>query len=198
MDVKPVKLICGLIYHEIDILREVTEVMIENFGSIDNESDVFDFDHTDYYQDEMGDKLTRKFVSFEKLIQPDRLAEMKTRANQIETQFARKNNGSRGRCVNIDPGYIELSKLVLASTKNFSHRIYLDRGIYGEVTLIRKGDSFIELPWTYPDYLNPVTLEFLENVRNTYKTQLRKEVKPDIFRIPAMIFKRAKAEVSLT
>lgn len=198
MDVKPVKLICGLIYREIDILREATEVMIENFGPIDNESDVFDFDHTDYYRDEMGDKLTRKFISFEKLIQPDRLAEMKIRANQIETRFARRNNGSSGRSLNIDPGYIELSKLVLASTKNFSHRIYLDRGIYAEVTLIRKGDSFIELPWTYPDYLNPVTLEFLENVRNTYKTQLRKEVKPDIFRIPARIFRRARTEVSLT
>jgi hypothetical protein len=167
-----VKLICGLIYSDLDILREATKKLTKAFGPLDHESDVFDFDHTDYYKTEMGDYLIRKFISFEKLFHPGKLSEIKLRAIDIEKDFSEEREGEYFRKINIDPGYMELSKLVLASTKNYSHRIYLEKGIYAEITLVFRDNKFKYLPWTYPDYVDPRALNFLEATRNIYKEQL--------------------------
>jgi hypothetical protein len=167
-----VKLFCGLIYRDMDTVREATKFLLKAFGPLDYESEVFDFDHTEYYRSEMGERLFRKFISFEQLIDPGKIADLKLKAIEIENKFADKNGEEYKRSLNIDPGYMELSKVVLASTKNFSHRIYIGKGIFAEVTLIRKDNKFKFLPWTYPDYVNPITLDFFENIRQTYKNQL--------------------------
>jgi hypothetical protein len=170
--IDPVKLICGLIYSDLNVLHEATKKLTKAFGPVDCESDIFDFDHTDYYKTELGGNLIRKFISFKKLIHPGKLADIKHKAIDIERVFSEQHEDVYNRRINIDPGYMELSKLVLASTKNYSHRIYQGKGIYAEITLVFRDNKFKYLPWTYPDYVDPRALDFFEAARNAYKEQL--------------------------
>ncbi|OGC39125.1 hypothetical protein A2Y85_02035 [candidate division WOR-3 bacterium RBG_13_43_14] len=124
------------------------------------------FTHTDYYSKEMAAVIFRQWHAYEKKILPGELAEIKTFTNLVEKKYLNEN---KGRMINIDPGYISLSNLVLASTKNYSHRIYLDLGIYAEITLIFKHEHFMPLEWTYPDYKEPAAIEFFEKVRKNFK-----------------------------
>lgn len=169
-----VKLFCGLIYHDIDILHEANKKLVKAFGPVDNESDVFPFDHTEYYKSEMGENLIRKFISFEEMIPPNKLAQAKNKTIEIEKKLSDQVDNEYQRNINIDPGYLELSKIVLASTKNYSHRIYLDKGIYAEITLQREHNKFRFLRWTYTDYFNPLALKFFEQTRDIYKHQISK------------------------
>jgi hypothetical protein len=168
-DVKPVKLICGVLYRKTVDLNRLDEELISLLGPIDLKSEPFPFDFTDYYENEMGENLSKQFYAFEKLILPDSLADIKNATICMEKDFSLENR----RTVNIDPGYIEESKLVLASTKNFSHRIYLKDGIWAEVTLRYERGDFIAHPWTYSDYAQPLAIEFLKTARENYKSQLR-------------------------
>jgi len=165
---KPVKLIAGVMFTHATDLIGVNRALEENFGPIDSKSDPFDFSFTDYYEKEMGAGLTKRFYSFEKPVPPDTLAIIKKKTNDMEKRFAVEGR----RTVNIDPGYIEESKLVLASTKNFSHRIYLGEGIWGEVTLRYESGEFVQHPWTYPDYVSPLAFEFFQAARAIYRRQL--------------------------
>lgn len=167
-DVKPVKLICGVLYRKTADLNRLDEKLISRLGPVDLKSDMFPFDFTDYYESEMGRGLIKQFFAFEKLILPDNLADIKNATILIEKDFSSEGR----RTVNIDPGYLEESKLVLASTKNFSHRIYLKNGIWAEVTLRYEKGNFVSHPWTYPDYCRPLAIEFLKTVREKYRTQL--------------------------
>ena len=125
-------------------------------------SKIMPFTHTEFYNAEMGNEIFRQWQAYEKKILPSELAKIKVLTNQLEKKFS---NADNGRKINIDPGYISLCNLVLASTKNYSHRIYIDLGIYAEVTLIFKHGHFMPLEWTYPDYKEPIALEFFEKVR---------------------------------
>ncbi len=137
----------------------------EYFGKIDLKSDVFDFNFTDYYSKEMGENLKKVFVSFQNLASPESSAHWKIFSNSIEQDLSlRKDKPSR--TINIDPGYVELSKVVLLTTKNYSHRIYLGKGIYAEVTLIWRNKGFEHLSWTYPDYRTDLACEFFTSVRS--------------------------------
>jgi len=167
-----VKLFCGLIFSGIETLRKASEKLVRAFGPIEAESDVYPFDHTDYYRSEMGGDLMRKFIAFEQLIPPRKLIEAKIKANQIEKQLFVEIGEELHRRINIDPGYLELSKIVLASTKNYSHRIYLDKGIFAEVTMIRRGNRYRFLQWTYPDYVHPSAMKFFEESRILLKNQI--------------------------
>lgn len=138
------------------------------FGRIDLESPITDFTHTDYYKEEMGNGLKRQFLSFERLVGLKGLCSVKLRTNGLEKRFAKQNK----RTVNIDPGYIDLSKLVLFSTKDYSHRVYLDKGIFAEVTLFYKDKSFTAWPWTYPDYRTADYIEIFNRIRDIYKEKL--------------------------
>jgi hypothetical protein len=100
--------------------------------------------------------------------------EFKLLANRLEEEF-RAQTQEPGRIVNIDPGYLNESRLVLASCKDFSHRIYLDKGVYAEVTMIYRGDGFQPLEWTYPDYQCPEALNFFSGLRSDYQKQLKGE-----------------------
>ncbi len=132
-------------------------------GGVIKKSDTIPFTHTTYYNKEMGEELLREWVLFEKLIYPDLLIELKRKSNEIENRFLNENGG---RMINIDPGLISLSNVVLASTKNYSHRIYLGKGIYAEVTLIYRNHQFRTLEWTYPDYREEKALQFFAEARD--------------------------------
>jgi uncharacterized protein DUF4416 len=120
----------------------------------------------------MGASLWRCFLSFATLRAPAELAAIKLRTQQIEERY--RDAASTGRRVNLDPGYLDSFKIVLASTKNAGQRIYLDGGIYGEATLMYHDGSFHGLPYTYRDYLWPETLAFLRRLRAAYTKALSK------------------------
>jgi hypothetical protein len=140
------------------------------YGPVDFVSEPLPFHFTDYYEREMGKGLWRKMVSFEPLIVPDQLVSVKRWAKFLEDQNL---NERGGRKVNIDPGYLAASKFILATGKDFSHRIYLGEGIYGDLTLIFRQGGFSALPWTYPDYASQPLLGILDLLRKRYLWQLK-------------------------
>jgi len=167
----PVKLIMGMISADADLFPSAESLLSQEFGSVDFCSDVMSFDYTDYYIKEMGADLTRKFVSFERLIQPDEIVQIKHRTNELEREFL--NPETRRRQVNLDPGYVSAAKLVLASTKDHIHRIYLRDGIYAEITLRMEKKSFRAWQWTYPDYRSEEYIRIFNEIRRIYMEQLR-------------------------
>jgi len=166
-----VKLVIGMLAKDKKLFDAVEEFFIGEFGDIDYRGPVLLFDHTDYYKKEMGHPLKRRFISFKKLISPGRIAEIKLATNSLEEKFARGKNNSLRRRINIDPGYISDSKFILATTKNYYHRIYLNKGMYAEVTLAWKKGSFQPFEWTYPDYKTAGYIDTLNTIRNTYMHQ---------------------------
>jgi hypothetical protein len=155
-------------------LRAVEVDLISLLGVIDGRSDALPWTLSHFYEQEMGAGLLRRFISFAPLRSPADLAEIKLRTQAIEGRYRRPPPNSSGRAINVDPGYIESGKVVLASTKNASHRLYLSRGIYGEATLHYHNGNFNGCSCTYPDYLWPETLEFLRAMRLVYLDQLRR------------------------
>ena len=164
----PVLLFVAALYSPSFSDRSVLDLIAGRFGRILSSLAPFPFDYSDYYEAEMGKDLRKFFVFVDRLIEPQSLSEWKLLANKIESEFA--ENGARS--INLDPGYLELPKLVLASTKNFTHRIYLGKGIYGDVQLYVKDGRFHSNPWTYPDYKRPEHLEFFMNARREYRRKL--------------------------
>ena len=171
----PVKLFIGILVSDPGLIPSIRERLTALFGTIDHESPVIPFDFTDYYSPEMGDIIDRLFVSFERLIDADELAEIKRRTNTLEEEFSNEQTVPRPvkRPVNLDPGYIEHAKVILASTKNFYHRIYLGRGIFAEVTMHFRNNTFQFFPWTYPDYQSKEYQEFFLRIRHIYRSQLK-------------------------
>jgi hypothetical protein len=165
-----VKLIASLLTGDAALLAEVETALLSLFGPIDFESELLPFDHTDYYTPEFGPGLLRQIVTFERLVDPADLAAIKQQTNGLEWSLAK---GERRR-VNIDPGYVSLGKLVLASTKNHGHRLYLGQGIYGEVTLTYQQGRFRPWSWTYPDYASDRYCALFGEIRERYKAQLRR------------------------
>ncbi len=169
----PVKLFFAEFTSEAELFPQVEDRLKDMFGEIDFSSPLFDFDYTDYYAEEMGIELKKKFVSFKKLIAPQELSRIKRASQVLEEEFSREGK----RRINLDPGYLTLSKVVLASTKDSYHRLYLGSGIYGEVTLYFFRGSYQPFPWTYPDYSSDVFREIFTRVRKRYKDELQKKRK---------------------
>jgi hypothetical protein len=117
----------------------------------------------------MGDNLKRKFFAFNKMVERDRLAEIKLWTNRLEEKYGEKIDNFVFRKVNLDPGILSLANLSLASTKDYAHRIYLEKGIFSELTLVYEKKRFKSLPWTYPDYTEPEVIDFLMKTRATMK-----------------------------
>jgi hypothetical protein len=168
----PVKLICGIIYKEEALYDEAKRRLETEWGSADSESPAFPFDLTEYYEPEMGQELSRRFMSFEGLIAPETLPERKTRAIAIEESL-RRERGTAGRPANIDPGYLTGSALVMATAKDFSHRIPLARGIYAHVEFLFTRTDVRALDWTYPDMRREPCRRFFMEVRAVYLRQVR-------------------------
>jgi len=168
----PVLHFCGAIFApgiDAAALRSALEAA---FGPVGSASPVFPFDQTAYYEREMGAGLLKIFFTFENFIDPGDIARIKIRTNEIEASFV--SNGGPARPVNLDPGYISLSKLVLATTKDNYHRIYVRDGIYAETTLQFVGGSFSPFPWTYPDFRKKEYIDFFNTLRAGYKVKLQR------------------------
>jgi hypothetical protein len=170
---KPVKLICGLIFSRPEIRERAAELLEVRFGPIDLESQAFPFNYTNYYEPEMGKNLKRAFLSFSELISPELLPEIKITTNSLEKELISYFPEIK-RPVNLDPGYLTPAALILATTKDFSHRIPLSQGIYAHLEFLftRKGVKLLD--WTYPDFHQPGYQEFFQTVRQIYLSQLRK------------------------
>ena len=166
--IENVVLFVGVIFSNQDSLFKIKQILEKKYGKILFESGDFLFDGTSYYSKEMGENLIKKFFAFEKLIAQDELSKIKNFTNDIEAEFS--ENGSRK--VNLDPGYLNLSKVILASCKDFSHRIYIGNYIFAEITLSYTQGKYVFLPWTYPDFKTEEYLEFFLKLRGWYAKQI--------------------------
>lgn len=170
-DFIPVKMICGVIYKD-DALYEETRKRLEaEWGRVDSESEAFPFDLTGYYEDEMGGGLRRRFMSFETLVAPESLPEAKLWAIELESMI-RQERGVTGRPVNIDPGYLTASAVVMATAKDFSHRIPLAQGIYAHLEFLFSKTGVRTLDWTYPDLRREPAQAYFRSVRENYLLRL--------------------------
>lgn len=160
-------MIVGLISGDTELFAKVRKILESRFGRIDFESEPLNFDNTDYYQAELGEKLRRKFLSFGKQVDLKKIYKIKLYTNSLEKRFSESGK----RRVNIDPGYLNLSKLVLLSTKDYSHRIYLNKGIFAEATLFYKDKTFNPWPWTYPDYRSEEYVGIFNSIRKMHKAK---------------------------
>jgi hypothetical protein len=142
------------------------------FGPADYQSPALAFTFTDYYKQEMGDSISRCFMGFANAVQPDLLADIKIMTNAIEEGY--RAAPPAGRTVNLDPGLLSLSRFILATTKDNSHRIPLAKGIYAELTLRFTQKDFQVLPWTYPDYATREYRDILKEIREIYKEKLKR------------------------
>lgn len=166
----PVKLIVSLILSERGLFSPVSDEFYHAFGRIDFMSTFIPFTTTTYYHAEMGIDLTRRFITFEKLIEPDLLPDVKRWIDELESRYKEREGKRR---VNGDPGYLSLDHLILATHKKYSHRPYLREGTYADVTLIYRRKSFQPLEWTYPDYGSAQIIEIMNRLRERYKVQLK-------------------------
>ena len=161
---RPVRAFCSIISGDRDTIRRTRQRLTRIFGPTALESPIMPFNHTTYYEAEMGGELLNEFVLFENPIGPDALVDLKLNTNELEREFSRQVL-SINRPVNIDPGYLDHTKLVLATTKDRPHRVYLARGIYAEVTLHFQFGAWQHSAWTYASYRTPEALEFMNAAR---------------------------------
>jgi len=166
---KPAKLFVSVISSFVERIHATLSELTVGYGVLDFVSPLLPFNYTDYYCAEMGEVLFRRFASFEPLIRQEDLVLIKVQTNALENAQTKEGN----RLVNIDPGYLVAERLVLASGKNFGHRIYLSKGIYADLTLIYRDKDYQPLPWTYPDYAEPEVRRWLRALRQKYLLQLR-------------------------
>jgi len=170
----PVKLICGIIASEEKFFKRAEERLVELYGPLDLTSQVFTFDFTDYYEKQMDQNLKRKFVSFSNLIFPESLGEIKIRTNALEEEI-KEEWKARRRIVNLDPGYMTASALIMATAKDFAHRIPLQHGIYAHLELLFGKNDVRTLSWTYPDFKTESYRMFLLDARRIYLSQLQNQ-----------------------
>jgi hypothetical protein len=173
----PVKLLIALLSSDAELFRTAATHFQVEYGPIDFTSEVFPWNTTGYYREEMGENLLRQFIAFAHLIPPEELVRIKLETNEKERVLSGAVSDDEPRRINLDPGYIDETKLVLASTKDQAHRLYITQGIYAEVTLLYHHKAFHPFLYTYEDYRWPETQRFLQHVRKRYLEQLRTEKK---------------------
>ena len=166
---EPVKLFIGIMYQNTVSIEKIEARLEEKFGPREFSTGPVPFSWTDYYEKEMGKDLLKAFYCYKKVIDRDDLPAIKLSTNALERDYVEQGN----RKVNIDPGYLSRDKLVLASTKDFFHRLYLADGIYGEVTLHFRRDVFRYFSWTYPDYKEAAVHEMLKKARESLIEEIR-------------------------
>lgn len=158
-------LFLALLFSSQEVIDSSLPVFGERFGDIIYASPESAWSHSQYYDRELGTPVFRRFIFFGSLFDASRLPEIKLETNRLEAIFSK--NGKR--TINIDPGYITSSKVVLASAKDYSHRLYLGKGIYGEVALYYQGNRFHPMSYTYQDYREPKGLDMFEKARKDLK-----------------------------
>ncbi|MBN1504267.1 MAG: DUF4416 family protein, partial [Candidatus Eisenbacteria bacterium] len=166
-----VKLIAAVMAVREELIGESLSVLSPSYGSVELASPVFPFTYSSYYAAEMGKTLVKVFCSFRGVVDAGDIVARKLEAMACERQFV--TEGTASRRVNIDPGYVDGTKLVLGTTKSASHRVYISSGVYGDVELVYKRGAFEPLEWTYPDYRDATAREFFCKVRSRYMAELR-------------------------
>ena len=179
-NVEPAALVAGILHADQEAAEAALSRLVERYGPLAMTSDTFAFTMTGYYEQEMGPGLGKYFVCFDRPVMPGALASIKLETNAIERMFADTDGMNERRRVNIDPGYVTPAKLVLASTKDFSHRVYIGKGIYGEVTLRSTGGRLAPVDTTYPDYQTPLALDFFNHVRRFARENRARWMRHDV------------------
>lgn len=170
---EPVKLIIGILACSPAAMKAGVKLITAKFGPIDAISPSWPFTQTRYYEKESGSEILKKFVTIKNLICPGRLAAIKRKTNKLEVKLAGALDTGLSRPVNIDPGYIEPSKLVLASAKNFAHRIYIGKKIWAEVTLCYNRGQWTPFEYTFPDHRENRYHDFFSQTREKLLRQLK-------------------------
>jgi Domain of unknown function (DUF4416) len=165
----PVKLFTGILCAKPELLEKLQLVLVSHFGDIDFQSNRFKFSLTDYYDYEMGSRIGRWFWSFERLIDPGDLPDIKRTTNSIEDDFTQDGN----RMINLDPGYLDFHKLILASVKDRAQKIYLSKGIYADPTLYYLKGKFHSYDWSLPDFRTDEYYALFSDIRTRYKNALK-------------------------
>ena len=168
-----VKLFVGILYSRSDLAEVAINLLKETFGEIDYKSPEFEFTISDYYRQEMGWPINRKFVSHTNLINSKDIAKIKLQTNQLEDQLAIDGR----RKVNLDPGYMDYNKVILASAKYNSQKIYIDLGIYADPTLWYENGTFAPYPYSFPDFKTGTYTKAFLHIRALFKGQKRKHLK---------------------
>ena len=164
-----VKLVISIIYQNKALCEKVVPMLETQFSPLDFKSEVYSFSSFSvYYDEEMGNNLQRIFVTFSDLVSQDALAHIKSKTDLLEREFIQKGR----RTINIDPGILTLKNFVLATHKDYTHRIYLHDGVYADLTLVYTNRSFQSLPWTYPDYGSPTLIQLFNTLRENYKERV--------------------------
>jgi hypothetical protein len=166
----PVKYFAAITFTKEELLEEIRLSLQKLFSIVDNQSNVFSFSKfTSYYEPEMGEDLKKIIISFQQLNPAEMLPDLKIATNQIESDYLENNK----RQINIDPGYVCAAKMILATSKDYDHRIYLNRGIFGDIHYRFRQGKFQINDWTYPDYQQSFIIEFFELMREKYLNQLK-------------------------
>ncbi len=165
----PVLLVCGILAANDNLASEIISILEAKWGTTVSISSRIPFDFTKYYDKEMGEGILRFYMGFDNLVEAGKIGDIKRQSNLIEKNFTIDGK----RQVNIDPGYITLAKLVLATTKDATHRIYLGNGIFAESTLFFKSGTFYPWQWTYPDYRHDNTIQYFNTLREIYRQKLQ-------------------------
>jgi hypothetical protein len=168
----PWKLVIGILFSGTERPASLDSRLEAEFGPIDYKSPVLPFTFTGYYREEMGGLISRRFIGFQNLVGPEHLADIKITTNRIEEEYLAPP--PLGRQVNLDPGILNLSRFLLATTKDNSHRVPLQKGIYAELTLRFVKKDFRTLPWTYPDYATRGYRDILIKIREIFKDNLKR------------------------
>lgn len=164
------KLFSGILFHDKIQKDHAIDLLIHQFGPIDHCSKIREFSSfSPYYDQEMSGAVYRVFVSFSQLVDPSTLVDIKVWTNAREQELSAAGQ----RMVNLDPGLISAGRIALATTKNASHRIALQQGIYAEITLFYAKKDYHPLPWTYPDFKDVDTRKTLLTMRQIYMQQLK-------------------------
>jgi hypothetical protein len=172
----PVKLFIGMLSPEPELFDICADIVCTEYGPIDYQSEIVPWTNTDFYQKEMGSGILRKFIFFEQLMDPGDLPTIKLNTIRIENSLAIQTANNARRRINLDPGYVTEAKVVLATIKDYTHRLYIGEGIYAEVTLryFNKNRSFTPFEYTYLDYCSETYKTMFNKSRDLLRTALKK------------------------
>ncbi len=175
----PVKLFIGMLSPEPALFDRCADILCKEYGPVDYQSELVPWTDSDFYQEEMGTGILRKFIFFERLMDPGELAAIKVHTATIEKNLALRTENRVKRGINLDPGYVTEAKVVLATTKDYSHRLYIGAGIYAEVTLRygNKDRSFSPFEYTYLDYRTETYRTMFNHARDLLRTALQRPVR---------------------
>jgi hypothetical protein len=165
----PVKLFVAVLWAQEDALQRATERLVAHWGEVDFTGADHPFDSTSYYEPEMGENLQRRLISFLQLFPPDHLGRAKHISNEIEEELAKDG----GRIVNLDIGYLDENKIVLASFKGAGQKIYLGNGAWADLVARYRSGRYSPFEWTFPDFRDGRYDQELQTIRNTYRKQLK-------------------------